>query len=119
MSDASVGRDAARTGAAPSAEELKASTSPSQGVPTEGKQTQQAAWRYSTRIAKQRGASLQKGSRTEERDAAQGAEWQLSSLSQKALRTSKSSSLVSLLLVLIFNVIIRSTCLAFIHQALF
>ena len=99
-SDASAERDAARDGAAPSSEQLVASASPSQGVSTEGKQNQQAAWRSSSRIAKQKGARLQKGSGPEESNSAQGAEWQLSSLSQKALRTSKSSSLVSLLPVL-------------------
>ena len=57
-------------------------------------------------------ARLQDGIGLEERDAALGAEWQLSSSSQKALRTSRSSSLVSLLLVHMLSVTISDTCIA-------
>lgn len=112
LSDASVQGNAARNGAAPSAEHLNASASHGQGVFTEGKQDQQAAWRSSSRLPKQKGARLQDGIGLEERDAALGAEWQLSSSSQKALRTSRSSSLVSLLLVHMLSVTISDTCIA-------
>lgn len=112
VSEASVERDAARNGTAPTAEHLSASAVPRQSVSTEGKQDQQAAWRSSSRVPKQKGARLQTGGGPEDRDTGQGAEWQLSSLSQKALRTSRSSSLVSLLLVLMLQVTVSKACFA-------
>ena len=96
VSDPSTARASTTDSAAPGAAQHGASAGPGLGNSAGAKQDLQAAGRLSSGTAEQRGSELQRGSGPEDRDAAQGAEWQLSSISQKALHggRSRSSSLV-------------------------
>ncbi len=97
VSNAAARTSSTTDGEAPRAAQLSDPAGPGLGMSAGAKQDLQAACRSSHGTAKQRGSELQRGSGSEERDAAQGAEWQLSSISQKALHGGKSmsSSLVS------------------------
>ena len=87
-------------GAASSRVQQSAAARPSPGFSVGGRQNPPPAQYNSSSAyqsrAKQQGAKQQAASRPEERDGAQGAEWQLSSISRKDLRSgrSRSSSLV-------------------------
>ena len=86
--------------AAGSADEPDASARPGQSLSAGAKQNLQATCDSSSAAAGRKDAELQRGNSPDQRSGAQGAEWQLSSISQKALHggRSRSSALVSPLL---------------------
>lgn len=101
LSGTSAERASASDGSGVSAEQPDASASPGLHMSAGTEQDWQAACKSSSGTAGLKGAEAQRGNGPEQRDMEQGAEWQLSSISQKTLHggRSRSSSLVSPLLL--------------------